>query len=142
MNIKPFLFWRKVAVVGNVCECWEWLASKKVDGYGRCGIGDGKLGYAHRVSYELTIGPIGVGLQLDHLCRNRSCVNPWHLEPVTQQENTRRGEAGKNMRDRTHCPRGHEYTPQNIRASKAGKRGCKTCHCERERERRWLCSKP
>src|SRR5213593_4533327 len=79
------LFWAKV----NKAEgsCWRWTGSQRRGGYGRVRIG-GRDFVAHRVAYELTIGPIPDGLQLDHLCRNRLCVRPAHLEPVTGQVNT------------------------------------------------------
>lgn len=72
--------------------CWEWTASRTLDGYGQIHIGpDRQMGYGHRVVYEMLVGPIPEGLQLDHLCRNRGCTRPDHLEPVTQAENLRRG---------------------------------------------------
>jgi len=135
-------FWRRVLAVGNVCECWEWAGCKSPLGYGRfCirGSVDRDL-QAHRVAYEMTIGPIPSGLSLDHLCRNPACVNPWHLEPVTHLENVRRGNSKFNKISaatraaqiakrlaKTHCPRGHEYTVANTRLSPKGGRSCKAC---------------
>ena len=116
-------FWAKVDKSGI---CWEWTGNKTKDGYGLFGL-NYKTKLVHRISYEIKYGDIPEGLQIDHTCRNRSCVNPVHLESVTQQENMRRGLAGQNNKIKTRCPKGHEYTPDNIRKSKYNKRGCKTC---------------
>lgn len=118
-------FWSKVAQVGNVCECWIWTAALNNAGYGAFGL-DGKIVRAHRLAYESTIGSVPVGLELDHLCRDRACVNPYHLEPVTHQVNMQRGDTGKHLADRTHCPSGHEYTPENTRIYRS-MRYCREC---------------
>jgi hypothetical protein len=91
---------------------------------------------AHRVSYELLVGPIPQGLQLDHLCRNRRCINPAHLEPVTSRENTMRGEtvAAANA-SRDHCPSGHPYSDSNTIALGKGGRKCRECDRTRGRAR-------
>lgn len=81
---------------------------------------------AHRWLWERLVGPVSGALQLDHLCRNRACVNPDHLEPVTAAENVRRGALGAVRRAKTHCPQGHEYTPENT-ARRRGKRYCREC---------------
>ena len=87
-------FWAKVDV-GHPLGCWTWIAGRTSRGYGSFGQGGPKRRvYAHRYAYELLVGPIPDGLVIDHLCRNPSCVNPDHLEPVTHQENCRRGVAG------------------------------------------------
>jgi len=106
-------------------ECWLWNRSVRSDGYGTY-YANGKQNYAHRFAYETLVGPIPSGLHLDHLCRVRNCVNPKHLEPVTQEENTRRAaEANK----RTECPHGHRYDEVNTYVYKGYKK-CKACKLE------------
>lgn len=113
-------------IVRRVDGCWEWVAGKTGGGYGFIHI-DGRPKLAHRVMYELHVGPIPQALQIDHLCRNRACVNPDHLDPVSSAENTRRGLAARGPI--THCKRGHEFTPENTgRHSKTGARVCRKCH--------------
>lgn len=106
--------------------CWEWKGGKFSWGYGRYQQ-DGQVHMAHRLAYEIFVGPIPDELQLDHLCRNRGCVNPAHLEPVTRRENILRGEAppAANARKK-HCVRGHKLEGQNLLMS-AGKRQCRAC---------------
>jgi hypothetical protein len=91
-------FWRHV-VRDPDTECWEWTAARKNGGYGSFAIGKGNV-YAHRFAYEMLVGPIPEGLELDHLCRNRGCVNPDHLEPVTRQVNVLRGLVPEQTRQR------------------------------------------
>jgi hypothetical protein len=125
-------FWAKVAVVGNVCECWLWIASKSTGGYGSFRAALSKSQGAHRFAYELMRGPIPAGLQLDHLCRVRHCVNPYHLEAVTCGENVRRGEAASKAKAWhaaiTHCTKGHEYTVENTKFAPNGTRYCRECN--------------
>jgi hypothetical protein len=129
-------FWSKV---DKTESCWNWTASKNTQGYGGFKL-NGKVKKAHRVAYELTRGHIPDGLVLDHLCRNHSCVNPDHLEPVTHRENTIRGVVGEMTRNRqlskTHCRRGHEYTEENTYVSPKGDRTCKSCRNYRARKLR------
>lgn len=106
--------------------CVEWLGSVNSSGYGLISF-FGPLMLTHRLSYEAHVGPIPEGLHIDHLCRNRLCVRPEHLEPVTPAENNRRAAAAI-----THCINGHEYTPETTIIKKRGAgrsltRGCRTC---------------
>jgi hypothetical protein len=112
-------FWNKVAV-GGPDDCWEWIAAKNGKGYGNF-----RDRSAHAVSYELAKGAIPKTLTVDHLCANRSCVNPAHLEAVSLQENIRRHAAKT-----THCKRGHPLSGDNIflhRRPDGVHRRCKTC---------------
>jgi hypothetical protein len=110
--------------------CWLWTASRKPCGYGQINL-NGRPRPAHRVVYELLVGPIPAGLQLDHLCRVRSCVNPEHLEPVTSRENTRRGRAVEALRElaaqMTHCKSGHPLSGPNMYVDAKGHRLCRAC---------------
>lgn len=106
--------------------CWLWRGHLTRGGYGQF-----ESRVAHRAAYELFVGPIPDGLQLDHLCRVRNCVNPTHLEPVTAQENTLRS-----RRIKTACKNGHEFSEENTRLvarpDRPGpKRQCVTCELER-----------
>jgi hypothetical protein len=115
--------------------CWLWMGNTTRFGYGMIHRGGGKhIVLAHRASYEVHKGPIPEGKQLDHLCRVRCCINPAHLEPVTNRENARRGLTGKiNHRNarKTACPKGHPLTPENVyfnaRANGRVSRRCKIC---------------
>ena len=107
--------------------CWEWSGYRYGNGYAAMSW-QGKQVLLHRLAYEQLVGPIPTGLQIDHLCRVRHCVNPDHLEPVTPQENTRRAM-------RSACVNGHEFTESNTYMH-AGKRYCRTCRRERVRASR------
>lgn len=121
-------FWAKVDTSGGPDACWPWTARLDCHGYGRLNI-TSRWVMAHRFSYELHVGPIPEGHQLDHLCRNRACQNAKHLEPVTLLENVRRGAAGAYLRARTHCPQGHPYSGENLRVEigKYARRRCRIC---------------
>lgn len=120
--------------------CWEWTAFRDKAGYARIQEGGrkGSVLYAHRLSYELFIGPIPEGMVIDHLCRNRGCVNPTHMEIVTNGENVRRGMSPTQILSRKgECIRGHKRTPENTYiVPKTGSAQCRICRRERrERER-------
>ncbi len=115
---------KKYVSINESTGCWEWTGALDPSGYGAFK-DKGKKINAHRWSYEHHRGTIPEGLQLDHLCRVRKCVNPDHLEPVTGKVNTRRGLAGK-LRA-THCIHGHPYTWENTYWRKQGDRECRTC---------------
>ena len=115
------IFWAQVQPTGF---CWLWTG-RTHDGYGRYSGGS-----SHRIAYELLVGPIPDGLELDHLCRVTQCVNPDHLEPVTREENIRRRYLLV-----TSCKNGHPFTPENTypippTVRRSGKRACRTCRNE------------
>lgn len=120
----PARFWAKV---DKTETCWLWTGRLPRSGYGTLSI-SGKNVQAHRFAYELIVGPIPAGLQLDHLCRVRHCVNPAHLEPVTPRVNVLRGICPAALAARrSHCQRGHEFTPENTYMTPNGRRQCRAC---------------
>ena len=145
------IFWSRVDRSGGPSACWPWTAGGISDGYGHFWISEIQSNrMAHRVAYEDVIGPVPDGMVLDHVCHNNSgcklgnecphrrCCNPTHLEPVTNVENTLRGE-GPNSRNAvpTECPSGHPYDEVNTGfVSTSGHRYCRACHRIRAAERR------
>jgi len=126
-------FWAKVDRKGPD-DCWIWRASL-MDGYGRLKI-NGRHVRASRFAYELLVGPIPEGLEPDHLCRNRACVNPAHIEPVTHQINDLRGVGvGALNARKAHCPQGHPYDLLNTYISPSGGRFCRVCQRTRKLSR-------
>lgn len=129
----PTRFWEKVQVSDN--GCWTWTAAKSVDGYGHFKF-DGRTCIASRLVYLCVVGEIPAGYEVDHLCRQRSCVNPSHLEAVTHRVNSLRSSnvGGKNA-TKTHCPRGHAYTKGNTSVERNGGgrtvRRCRICRGKR-----------
>lgn len=115
--------------------CWRWTGQITREGYGRVWFGT-RTWYVHRLTYTQGVGPIPAGLELDHLCRNRWCCNPEHLEAVTRSQNLRRSPlVGRTNASPTHCPHGHEFTPENTRlvpytrvdGSRGASRACRAC---------------
>ena len=137
--IYPYLteqerFEKKVSKLDN--GCWEWFGGKNPGGYGLFW-SNGRLRSAHIVAYEWENGSVPKGQELDHLCRNLTCVNPEHIEAVTHLENIRRGVGGEAARQRqlakTHCPQGHPYDEENTYHRPDGGRDCNICQRERAR---------
>lgn len=114
--------------------CWLWAGSIGTSGYAQFCNKSLPTNIGHRISYLFHVGAIPAGLQLDHLCRNKLCVNPQHLEPVTARENGFRAgglpkaviAAAQKKREITHCPQGHSYSEDNVYRY-GGRRVCKTC---------------
>lgn len=128
----PLRFYDKV-MPEPMSGCWLWMASLDHGGYARYRH-NGKSYIAHRASYEMHVGPIPPGLDIDHKCRVRSCVNPDHLEPVTRSENLGRSSLmGRSINHRnsqkTHCKHGHPFNEENtVIITATGGRRCKECH--------------
>ena len=102
--------------------CYEWVGSRNQKGYGRIKI-NGRMQSVHRVVWELVNGPIPAGLEIDHRCGNRACIESVHLRLVTHLENVR----AKHALPITHCKHGHEFTPENTRLNANGRRRCRAC---------------
>lgn len=134
MNIDQLPTHMQTKVVPELCRrpglpgfCWSWQNCINSKGYACVGV-NGKVQLAHRVSYELLVGPIPAGLQIDHLCQNKKCINPEHLEPVTDKVNKSRTDAATKLR----CVHGHPLAGPNVRTKSKGKRGTQRqcCVCE------------
>lgn len=129
---------RESAPVDGLDECWVWTGAVNNAGYGQIGVGskvDGtnRMRSVHRIVYENRVGPIDEGLVLDHMCRRPRCVNPEHLEPVTQRVNNHRGATNA---AKTHCSQGHPYNGDNLYYCPPDRRRCRACDRARNRARR------
>jgi hypothetical protein len=127
--------------VGGEEDCWPWTAGTYPAGYGMFGVKAGVTRRAHRLAFEVIVGPIPEGLDLDHLCHtiatdcpggnscpHRRCCNPLHMEPVTRRTNVLRGRGSPALRaQQTHCTHGHEFTPENTYVTATGWRRCRAC---------------
>ena len=141
MSGATLRFWAKV---DKSDDCWIWRGATLRNGYGYFAVVATRVGQrnqlAHRFAYESEVGPIPEGLVLDHLCRNKACVNPAHLEAVTQRENVLRGDGPRATREvraaMTMCRRGHDYLPDNLYVDKRGRRTCKACARVSDRDRK------
>lgn len=124
---------RYLAKIWFTDDCWWWIGRINVaNGYGQVRDDEGRLRVAHRVAYELWVGPIPDGLVLDHGCHNRACVRPDHLEPVTAKENTARSDSPPAINGRkTHCIHGHAFDNVNTRVQASGRRVCRRCTADR-----------
>lgn len=129
-------FWARVE---KTDDCWNWTGAKNSYGYGsirESSCSDRRVP-AHRVAYEQLVGPIPAGLTIDHLCRNRACVNPQHLEPATHRTNILRGVSFSAVNARkTECIHGHPFDKANTRVERNGKRRCRVCRSQQGREYR------
>ena len=123
-------------VVESDAGCWEFQGSRLARGYGRVGW-KGRLWLTHRITYIYFISEIPEGLEIDHLCKNPPCCNPWHLEPVTRSVNIRRGTQWLHVVERetakSHCPEGHPYNETNTYVTAEGHRQCRKCKAEAKR---------
>ena len=126
----------ETSYVVTLNNCWEWQHRLNDAGYGLL-MRNRKVWRAHRYFYSMVKGAIPEGLVLDHLCRNRACVNPDHLEPVTQSTNAKRGDTsnnGANHRVKTHCAKGHPYSGDNLfistKPNGKSQRRCRACSRE------------
>lgn len=137
-------FWSKVNKSGPMPlhgdvpgPCWQWTAGKIPNGYGSFHVARMRRTPSHRYAWEVLRGLIPDKLTIDHLCRNKLCVNPDHMEVVTRGENTLRAvDIGASNRNKTHCIKGHEFNSENTRITPAGGRRCRTCDRGYERNRR------
>jgi len=129
--------WKTSYTVDSDNGCWNWTGPiYKGQGHGFIQDGAANRYMAHRYVWEQIVGPIAKGLVLDHLCKNKACVNPEHLEAVPQEINAYRGGVDGGNAAKTHCSYGHEYSPENTYITNNGWRACRACNRRRQRELR------
>lgn len=126
-HVLPICEAIRASVLVSESGCWEWQRSKTREGYGKVPVPGVWL--AHRAAWIAFRGPIPEGYHVDHLCRNRACCNPDHLEPVTPQENVLRSPVSQAALNaaKTHCPKGHPYDEENTYRGRKSGRQCRTC---------------
>jgi hypothetical protein len=121
-------FWSKVGHLPRPDDCWPWVGSRSRNGYGQF-YENKRTRWAHRIAYRLLRGPIPAELTIDHLCKNKACCNPYHMEVVTQRENLMRAESRSAINARkTHCPSGHPYDSVWKGNAYGTRRGCSVCN--------------
>lgn len=125
----------KVIVHSN--GCWLWTSTINYSGYAYFWY-EGSCKRAHRVIFEHFNGKIESNYELDHLCSNRNCVNPFHLEKVSHKENVKRGRVYYQNEHKTHCPYGHSYSGDNLAFTKEGWRRCRACGRRKYYERKTM----
>lgn len=126
-------FWSKTTHGPN--GCIVWTAKLSQGGYGRFWF-NGREVAASRFAYEFAHGPIAAGLEVDHVCRNRACVNVEYLEAVTPAVNRQRRHTRNQYRDATHCIHGHAFVGDNLLIAPSGRRVCRACARDRDQRRR------
>ncbi len=126
---EPFFTVMDRVLIGD--DCWEWTGYRSKRGYGQAG-DHGRVRPVHQIVYEKMVGPIPADLELDHICENRSCVKPDHLEAVTHMENTQRR---RSRHPKTNCVNGHEFTDANTYYLKSGTKVCRRCRADCEMRR-------